>query len=83
MKAGFYQFSPKFGEIKKNVKKTVDAIEAADVNLIVLPELFNTGTSSFQKRDKRTFRRNPFRIYNEGARRCCTEKEDIYCCRHI
>ena len=57
MKAGFYQFSPEFGEIKKKCKKTVDAIEAADVNLIVLPELFNTGYQFISKKRQKNFQK--------------------------
>ncbi len=43
MKAGFYQFSPAFGEKEKNIKKAISAIRDADVDLLVLPEFFATG----------------------------------------
>ena len=43
MKAAFFQFSPKFGDIVRNVEKTVQALASVTADLIVLPELFNTG----------------------------------------
>jgi len=43
MKAGFIQFSPEFGAIDANLDKALSMIEKADAELIVLPELFNTG----------------------------------------
>lgn len=43
MKAGFVQFSPQFGAIDENVEKALSMIGTADAELIVLPELFNTG----------------------------------------
>ncbi len=43
MKAGFVQFNPKFGKIDENIDKAVSLIEKADAELLVLPELFNTG----------------------------------------
>jgi predicted amidohydrolase len=43
MKAGFVQFSPEFGKIDENINKAISMIEKVDAQLIVLPELFNTG----------------------------------------
>jgi len=43
MKIGFFQFSPHFGEIEYNVNKAVSYISKEEVDLMVLPELFNTG----------------------------------------
>lgn len=43
MKAGFAQFSPLFGKVDTNIEKAVSLIEKADADLMVLPELFNTG----------------------------------------
>jgi predicted amidohydrolase len=43
MKAGFYQFDPLFGDIQGNVKKVIDAVSDRKFDLIVLPELFNSG----------------------------------------
>ncbi|MBI4684159.1 MAG: acyltransferase [Nitrospirae bacterium] len=51
MKIGFYQFAPKFGEIKHNVQKAVDTIASVDADLIVLPELFNTGYQFISKEE--------------------------------
>ncbi len=51
MKVGFYQFAPEFGNVKFNVQKTVDAITAVDADLIVLPELFNTGYQFISRKE--------------------------------
>lgn len=43
MKAAFIQFNPVFGEVKDNIKKAVKLIKMTEADIIVLPELFNTG----------------------------------------
>jgi predicted amidohydrolase len=43
MKAAFIQLNPVFGEIEGNIDKAAAFIEKTDAELIVLPELFNTG----------------------------------------
>jgi predicted amidohydrolase len=43
MRIGFIQSSPKFGEVDGNVKLALRNIKRVDADLIVLPELFNTG----------------------------------------
>jgi predicted amidohydrolase len=42
-KIGFYQFSPRFGEVDHNLAQVVAALRGADADLIVLPELAFTG----------------------------------------
>ena len=43
MKIGFIQNSPKFGEVEGNVRLALRNIKRLEADLIVLPELFNTG----------------------------------------
>jgi predicted amidohydrolase len=43
MKIGFLQFGPKFGQKKQNVEKVKSLLFEADADLMVLPELFNSG----------------------------------------
>ncbi|MGE5892828.1 MAG: nitrilase-related carbon-nitrogen hydrolase [bacterium] len=43
MKAGFFQFNPAFGQIRKNVEFILTSLEGAAFDLLVLPELFSTG----------------------------------------
>lgn len=53
MKAGFFQFAPVFGAIKQNVDKAMKALDSTDADLIVLPELFNTGYQFLSKDEVR------------------------------
>lgn len=55
MRVGFYQFAPEFGDIKYNVERAVDAISSLDADLIVLPELFNTGYQFTSKEEAEEF----------------------------
>jgi predicted amidohydrolase len=46
IRAGFYQFRPVFGEIRRNVEsvlRRLNGIDRGEADLIVLPELFNSG----------------------------------------
>lgn len=43
MRVAFIQTSPVFGKVKDNVERVVQRIRSIDAELIVLPELFNTG----------------------------------------
>jgi predicted amidohydrolase len=43
MKLGVYQSHPEFGQVDKNVRQAFEYIMEIDADLIVLPELFNTG----------------------------------------
>ena len=43
MKAAFYQFTPSFGKKEENIAKVISAVKDADLDLLVLPELFATG----------------------------------------
>jgi predicted amidohydrolase len=43
MRAGFYQFSPIFGEKDINIQKVIHAVRDVKLDLFVLPEFFATG----------------------------------------
>jgi predicted amidohydrolase len=43
VKVGFFQFSPVPGKKDENVEKAISSIRGATADLLVLPELFNTG----------------------------------------
>jgi len=49
--AGFYQFHPKFGQIKKNLGRVISALSSVTADVIVLPELPFTGYL-FKDRDE-------------------------------
>lgn len=43
MKVGVYQNHPEFGKKEKNTDQAIEVISRVDTDLMVLPELFNTG----------------------------------------
>lgn len=43
MKAGYVQFKVEFGDVKKNIKKISELTEEKEFDLLVLPELANSG----------------------------------------
>ena len=51
MKVGFYQFSPIFGEPKKNLEKITDILSKCDADLVVLPELAFSGYLFIEKKE--------------------------------
>jgi predicted amidohydrolase len=51
MKVGFVQFDPLFGEKRKNFEKIENILKNSDADIIVLPELFNTGYTFLNKQE--------------------------------
>ena len=43
MRVGYFQFNPTFGEIKRNLDTVSERLAGAECDLLVLPELFNSG----------------------------------------
>jgi predicted amidohydrolase len=43
MKVGYFQFDPVFSEVKRNLDHVSKRLERVECDLLVLPELFNTG----------------------------------------
>ena len=43
MRVGFYQYEPQFGQVARNLAAVAAALEQAEADLIVLPELFASG----------------------------------------
>ncbi|HEV8243060.1 MAG TPA: nitrilase-related carbon-nitrogen hydrolase [Nitrospirales bacterium] len=43
MKVGYFQYDPKFGEVKRNLDYVSERLAQTQCDLVVLPELFNTG----------------------------------------
>ena len=54
IRAGVYQFKPVFGEIRRNVGtvlKRLNRLDRGEADLIVLPELFNSGYQFISRRE--------------------------------
>lgn len=51
MRIGFLQFNPSFGEKNKNFSKVRNLLEDMTADVIVLPELFNTGYTFLSKEE--------------------------------
>ena len=51
MNVGFLQFDPLFGDIRHNVERVVTILSSQGADLIVLPELFNTGYQFISKHE--------------------------------
>lgn len=43
MRVGVFQFFPEFGNVKANLQRVENALAKAEMDLLVLPELFNSG----------------------------------------
>jgi len=51
MKVGFYQSNPVFGKVKENIEQAVQDISGVSADLVVLPELFNSGYQFVSRQD--------------------------------
>ncbi len=53
MKVGFFQFSPQFGEIQRNLETIIQAIDSFQGDLLVFPELALSGYQFLSKEEAR------------------------------
>ncbi|MFH1351447.1 MAG: nitrilase-related carbon-nitrogen hydrolase [Pseudomonadota bacterium] len=51
MRVGVYQNYPLFGQVDKNVEHVIQGLDGVEADLIVLPELFNTGYQFVSKEE--------------------------------
>jgi predicted amidohydrolase len=43
MRVGIYQNHPRFGQVESNIEQAIQDLKEVEADLVVLPELFNTG----------------------------------------
>ena len=55
LKIAFAQTNPKFGEVKENLEEALKLVRSVDADLVVLPELFNTGYAFLSRDEVRRF----------------------------
>ena len=51
MRVGFFQFSPRFGEVDQNINFIQKRLDKVNADLVVLPELFATGYQFKSKKE--------------------------------
>ena len=54
MKIGVYQNNPLFGEVERNIEQAVQDLTGLETDLMVLPELFNTGYQFVSREEAET-----------------------------
>jgi predicted amidohydrolase len=75
-KIGFFQFEPKFGEVKANLAKVLSALQKVDADLIVLPELAFTGYYFQNRSELMSMAEDPETSSTvEGLTRLCRERD--------
>jgi len=55
LKIGYIQTYPKFGEVEANIEEALKLVRSVDADLVVLPELFNTGYAFLSREEVRQF----------------------------
>jgi predicted amidohydrolase len=66
-RVGYYQFDPQFGQVERNLAQIVSALQTADADLIVLPELALTGYSFANRREAAALAEDPRHSPSVGA----------------
>jgi predicted amidohydrolase len=61
VRVGYYQFNPQFGQVERNLAQIVAALQPAEADLIVLPELALTGYSFADRRETVSLAEDPRR----------------------
>ena len=51
MKVGFYQFCPEFGNVRKNLEETADAVRRSGADILVFPELAFSGYLFLERKE--------------------------------
>ena len=59
MKIGYLQFKPEFGKVKENIEKIRNMISGKDFDLLVLPELSNSGYLFASKEELEEYSEKP------------------------
>lgn len=76
MKAGYVQFDPTFGDIRGNVTRVIDLINNVNFDLLVLPELFNTGYQFIAHEEVQALSENiPSGFTTSALLETCRQKE--------
>lgn len=78
MKVGFYQFAPEFGNIKYNLQKILDAVSSVETDILVLPELFNTGYQFISREEAKSLSEKIPSGYTTNVLKKLSARKKIY-----
>lgn len=78
MKIGIYQTFPKFGKIKENVKRVCRVLNSMEADLVILPELFNSGYQFINKEEVKRLSEEVPQGYTTQALLQVAKTKDFY-----
>ena len=82
MKTGYLQFKPEFGKPKMNLEKVREMISDHNFDLLVIPELSNSGYLFSSMEELDTSSESPDKgKFCEMLKTVSKEKESVYSCR--
>jgi predicted amidohydrolase len=77
MRVGVYQNNPRFGEVTENVAKALEALKEVEADLMVLPELFNSGYQFVSREEVDEL------AEEIPGGKTCRAMQDLACSKHI
>ncbi len=78
MKVGFFQFKPEFGKVKENADTVTRILKHANFDLIVLPELANSGYFFTSEQELEQFSEDPSKGIFTDALKWIASKKNAY-----
>ncbi|RMG24629.1 MAG: acyltransferase, partial [Methanobacteriota archaeon] len=75
LRIGYYQFRPHFGKVQKNLQQVISALQTAEADIIVLPELAFTGYYFQDREEVKHLAEDPYHSSTvETLQALCREK---------
>ncbi len=77
-RAGFFQFRPHFGEVRKNLETVLESLAGVEADLMVLPELPFTGYNFRNRRELAGLAEDPSRSETVDALASLCRRKSLY-----